>query len=726
MSQRRAAISFTGGKDCTMALCIAKATHDIVLLVTFVPKNFGSFKAHSLEIIKLQAKALDIPHILVEIGEEGKTHLECYREKITEVRDQYNLDLLVTGDILNVCGNFMSRATEDIVELSCPIWAIDRPKLLESLFERKFELLITCASIEKLGGDESVAREFVGSRLTQDFMKTHLEPRVDKVDMGGELGEFHTMVLTVPELYNGYRIEYDGRQLVEGEYMYMEFENVRLVREEQKRSSRSSSKSRSTITTNQESTCSSTGLQELSLPPSSPNSLLDHAQSADATSFLGSVWNLVRDAKDLAAKELDKLLEQFPYKAPSKSHLITNEDRILAVKKPGTSTTQASKSLLGHGPRMKRKGHQQPNNKNRAHTKRLLDQGFKALVNDVSSMGVQPMSPSVTSSILSEDNDALWEHSQPSPTPGSVSGSGPETGGSHSAKLLTAASSKHRPYHSSSSHRTKTQDVNGWESSGDGFQRTEESDLSDYAYVHQGPSAANSIASMAEALSISGKRRTRHRQHNHRRHSVNYRGQKRHSSVLNHAAQGRYGPLEERSNLDGPGHVYPISTAIYPQRPSSRAGSASGTETTRRIPSAIADPHTSMTISSREPTPTPFSSAAMSPESHLRESVSPATFEYEKLNELQQELAVIKVQLASLVSARQDDLQRSQFALGTLSPLPPPPPPLSLPWHGASALMTPKKWSPPANPAAQSMSNVLKELSSSGVQLRKTGSPYVR
>ncbi|KAF9187282.1 hypothetical protein BGZ51_001439 [Haplosporangium sp. Z 767] len=223
MTQKRAAISFTGGKDCTMALCMTKATHDIVILVTFVPKNFGSFKAHSLEIIKLQAKALDIPHILVEIGEEGKTHLECYREKITEVRDQYNLDLLVTGKL----------ATQDIIELSCPIWAIDRHKLLESLFERKFELLITCASIEKLGGDENVAREFVGSRLTRDFMKTNLEPRMDKVDMGGELGEFHTMVLTVPELYNGYRIEYDGRQSVEGEYMYMEFENVRLVREEQ-------------------------------------------------------------------------------------------------------------------------------------------------------------------------------------------------------------------------------------------------------------------------------------------------------------------------------------------------------------------------------------------------------------------------------------------------------------------------------------------------------------
>lgn len=125
----------------------------------------------------------------------------------------------------------MAKATQDIIELSCPIWAIDRRELMKSLFERQFELLITCASIKKLGGDEDLARKFVGSRLTRDFVKDMLEPREKDVDMGGELGEFHTMVLTVPELYNGYRIEYDGGQTVEGEYMFVEFKNPRLVRD---------------------------------------------------------------------------------------------------------------------------------------------------------------------------------------------------------------------------------------------------------------------------------------------------------------------------------------------------------------------------------------------------------------------------------------------------------------------------------------------------------------
>ncbi|KAF9907287.1 hypothetical protein BX616_000477 [Lobosporangium transversale] len=230
-SRKRAAVSFTGGKDCTLALSMTRSTHDVVLLVTFGPKNFTSFKAHSLEFIQLQAKALDIPHILIEVGEEGKTHLQCYREQIERIKQEYNLNLLVTGDILNVCDNFMARATEGIIELSCPIWAIDRHRLLDTLFERQFQLLITCASIKKLGNDEDLARKFVGSRLTPEFVTSILEPRENEVDMGGELGEFHTMVLTVPELYNGYHIEFDGHQVVEGEFMYMAFDNIRLVRD---------------------------------------------------------------------------------------------------------------------------------------------------------------------------------------------------------------------------------------------------------------------------------------------------------------------------------------------------------------------------------------------------------------------------------------------------------------------------------------------------------------
>lgn len=57
--------------------------------------------------------------------------------------------------------------------------------------------------------------------------------------------------------------------------------------------------------------------QSQSPDPEADEHLLHQSQSpsnVDSTSFLGSVWNLVKDAKDLAAKELDRLLDNFPYK----------------------------------------------------------------------------------------------------------------------------------------------------------------------------------------------------------------------------------------------------------------------------------------------------------------------------------------------------------------------------------------------------------------------------
>lgn len=65
------------------------------------------------------------------------------------------------------------------------------------------------------------------------------------------------------------------------------------------------------------STYSSDEPQSQSPDPEADEHPLHKAQSpsnVDSTSFLGSVWNLVKDAKDLAAKELDRLLDNFPFK----------------------------------------------------------------------------------------------------------------------------------------------------------------------------------------------------------------------------------------------------------------------------------------------------------------------------------------------------------------------------------------------------------------------------
>jgi diphthamide synthase (EF-2-diphthine--ammonia ligase) len=98
---KRAMVLWTGGKDSSLAFYKAKAAgYDIVGLVTFVPLD-GEFLAHPLSFMKYQAEALGVPHYAVEIREPFKA---SYEQAISSLKEKYDIDTLVTGDIAEVDG----------------------------------------------------------------------------------------------------------------------------------------------------------------------------------------------------------------------------------------------------------------------------------------------------------------------------------------------------------------------------------------------------------------------------------------------------------------------------------------------------------------------------------------------------------------------------------------------------------------------------------------------
>ena len=101
---KKAALSFTGGKDCLLALSEVHGKEvDVTVLVTFGPpeafleeeeegeegasdsdktetkekkKKKKTFLAHPLRVIKMQARALGLPHVVLPI--QGQNYLESY------------------------------------------------------------------------------------------------------------------------------------------------------------------------------------------------------------------------------------------------------------------------------------------------------------------------------------------------------------------------------------------------------------------------------------------------------------------------------------------------------------------------------------------------------------------------------------------------------------------------------------------------------------------------
>lgn len=118
----KTAVSFTGGKDSTLVCTLLQKIRDdtwfdqlsssmkqrlmpyveaeVTTLVTFVPANGTPFKAHSLQLIKLQADALGLPHQIMEVT---APYMESYKDNILKLKLEYGIEALATGDILDVC-----------------------------------------------------------------------------------------------------------------------------------------------------------------------------------------------------------------------------------------------------------------------------------------------------------------------------------------------------------------------------------------------------------------------------------------------------------------------------------------------------------------------------------------------------------------------------------------------------------------------------------------------
>ncbi|CAG8563285.1 3020_t:CDS:2 [Paraglomus brasilianum] len=220
-------LSFTGGKDSTLSLHILSRTpalYNISTLVTFTPTNpTAPFLSHPQSIITLQSLCLSFPHAFLPTS---APYLSSYREHMKSL----DVDYFATGDILDVCDNFLGRAAESTrTELLRPLWHRPREEIMEEIFELGFRVMITCIALEKVNEDR--AKEFVGKMLDRELYEELKS--LDNVDACGEFGEYHTMVLDAPLFLK--RIVVTSGSVAkseDGKFLYFKFEDYRVESKE--------------------------------------------------------------------------------------------------------------------------------------------------------------------------------------------------------------------------------------------------------------------------------------------------------------------------------------------------------------------------------------------------------------------------------------------------------------------------------------------------------------
>lgn len=223
VENKRSVVSWTGGKDCNLALLEAKKMgYEIVSLITFAMGN-ARFRAHPMSVMEKQSKALGIPHAIVAVNEP---YQESYEEAILQIKNQYQVDTIVTGDIAEIHGNtnwMTERSKPAGVKVLLPLWHLDRRQILNKLFDSGFKIIFSCVK------EPWFTSDWLGKELTQSVV-----PELNKIhelkglDICGEQGEYHTLVLD-SQLYKKEIVIDSFTQQKDDAILYMEINKVSLI-----------------------------------------------------------------------------------------------------------------------------------------------------------------------------------------------------------------------------------------------------------------------------------------------------------------------------------------------------------------------------------------------------------------------------------------------------------------------------------------------------------------
>jgi uncharacterized protein (TIGR00290 family) len=202
------AISWTGGKDCNLALLMAirDPTLDVRYLLCFRPEGKASFRAHPLPFMQAQADSVGLELLFVNIPKDTTDYMKAYVDGLRDMRDNYGIKVVATGD-MDLIGtmerNWIERCCEQVgggMRCYLPLWGMDRRELLNTLLSEEFEVIYSCVKSPFFDGswinrvlDEDAIHEMqvISTKGVKDGLEKPL-------DLGGERGEYHTMCVNGP------------------------------------------------------------------------------------------------------------------------------------------------------------------------------------------------------------------------------------------------------------------------------------------------------------------------------------------------------------------------------------------------------------------------------------------------------------------------------------------------------------------------------------------------
>ncbi len=194
----RLATLFTGGKDSTYAIYLAKKLgHEITCLITLKSKNPDSYMFHTpaIELTELQAEAMELPLITENTKGEKEKELIDLEKAIKKAKQKHDFQAILTGALFS---EYQKTRIEKIAEklnlkTISPLWHKPQEELMQELIDNNFQFIFTAVAAEGL--DKSWLNKIITKK---DIEKLKELNKKIGINIGGEGGETESLVINCP------------------------------------------------------------------------------------------------------------------------------------------------------------------------------------------------------------------------------------------------------------------------------------------------------------------------------------------------------------------------------------------------------------------------------------------------------------------------------------------------------------------------------------------------
>jgi uncharacterized protein (TIGR00290 family) len=210
----KALVSWSGGKDCLLALWHARQAFDIVALLTTVTREFDRVSMHGVrvELLRRQAESLGVPLRMVEIPHPCNNAIYELAMKDAWAEAQLQgVEAVICGDLfLEDIRRYREERLFGAQACVFPLWQRPTRELACEFIGLGFRAVLCCVDTQALPAD------FAG----REFDEALLRDLPARVDPCGENGEFHTFVHAGPLFKTPVAFQRGERVLREERFSY--------------------------------------------------------------------------------------------------------------------------------------------------------------------------------------------------------------------------------------------------------------------------------------------------------------------------------------------------------------------------------------------------------------------------------------------------------------------------------------------------------------------------